>query len=100
MLDFTASGIVLSTYIGGYISDVIGRRGILIWCMHATTLLQFITMFITNIWLFNFINLLMGIRYVDSPSPLCVFIKATCRVLFSIPWSAVWVECQEPCTPI
>ncbi|KAI8117033.1 Synaptic vesicle glycoprotein 2A [Lucilia cuprina] len=61
MMAACVTGIVLSTYIWGYISDVWGRHTVLIWSTFVTVVLQFITMFVTNIWLFNFINLIMGI---------------------------------------
>lgn len=59
---FNDSGIVLSTYIWGYISDIWGRRTVLLWSIFVANFLQIIMMFITNIWLFNFTNLIMGIR--------------------------------------
>ncbi|KAM7351295.1 synaptic vesicle glycoprotein 2A [Cochliomyia hominivorax] len=61
MMTTSVAGIVLSTYIWGYISDIWGRRTVLIWTMLTSNLLQFIMMFVTNIWLFNIINLIMGI---------------------------------------
>uniref|UniRef100_A0A1A9V156 Major facilitator superfamily (MFS) profile domain-containing protein n=1 Tax=Glossina austeni TaxID=7395 RepID=A0A1A9V156_GLOAU len=61
MMASSVAGIVVSTYIWGYISDVVGRRSLLVWCTFITSALLLITMFVTNIWLFNFINLIMGI---------------------------------------
>lgn len=56
------TGIFLSTYIWGYISDDIGRRRVLLYGNFASNALQFVLMFVTSVWLFNILNLLVGIR--------------------------------------
>ncbi|XP_065356384.1 synaptic vesicle glycoprotein 2A-like [Calliphora vicina] len=61
MMAACVTGIVLSTYIWGCMSDVLGRRTVLIWSMFISNILQFVSMFVTNIWLYNVINLIMGI---------------------------------------
>ncbi|XP_073823712.1 synaptic vesicle glycoprotein 2A-like [Musca autumnalis] len=61
MMASCVTGIVISTYICGYICDILGRRTVLIWTMFITNILQVISMFVTNIWVYNFINFLMGI---------------------------------------
>ncbi|XP_053945475.1 synaptic vesicle glycoprotein 2C-like [Anastrepha ludens] len=61
MMAACVTGIFLSTYFWGYASDAIGRRSVLFYGMLATNLLQLISMFITNIWAFNVVNLLMGV---------------------------------------
>ncbi|KMZ05790.1 synaptic vesicle glycoprotein 2C [Drosophila simulans] len=61
MMAASVTGIFLSTYIWGYISDDIGRRRVLLYGNFASNALQFILMFVTSVWLFNIINLLVGI---------------------------------------
>uniref|UniRef100_B3P6P8 GG11375 n=1 Tax=Drosophila erecta TaxID=7220 RepID=B3P6P8_DROER len=61
MMAASVTGIFLSTYIWGYISDDIGRRRVLLYGSFASNALQFVLMFVTSIWLFNIINLLVGI---------------------------------------
>lgn len=55
-------GIFLSTYIWGYVTDIIGRRTVLLYGIFVSNILHFILMFVTSVWLFNIINLLCGIR--------------------------------------
>lgn len=64
MMAACVTGIFLSTYFWGYVSDAFGRRSVLFYGIVVTNLLQFISMFITNIWVFNAVNLFMGIRHV------------------------------------
>lgn len=64
MMAACVTGIFLSTYFWGYASDAFGRRSVLFYGTLATNLLQLISMFVTNIWVFNIVNLFMGIRYV------------------------------------
>ncbi|TMW47207.1 hypothetical protein DOY81_007713 [Sarcophaga bullata] len=54
-------GIVISSYIWGCLSDVLGRRTVLLWTTYVNLFLQLVSMFVTNIWFFNFINFIMGI---------------------------------------
>ncbi|XP_016923661.3 synaptic vesicle glycoprotein 2B [Drosophila suzukii] len=61
MMAASVTGIFLSTYIWGYISDDIGRRKVLLYGNFASNALQFVLMFVTSVWLFNIINLLVGI---------------------------------------
>uniref|UniRef100_W8AMM9 Synaptic vesicle glycoprotein 2C n=1 Tax=Ceratitis capitata TaxID=7213 RepID=W8AMM9_CERCA len=61
MMAACVTGIFLSTYFWGYASDAFGRRSVLFYGTLATNLLQLISMFITNIWAFNVVNLLMGV---------------------------------------
>uniref|UniRef100_A0A0K8TY01 Synaptic vesicle glycoprotein 2C n=1 Tax=Bactrocera latifrons TaxID=174628 RepID=A0A0K8TY01_BACLA len=61
MMAACVTGIFLSTYFWGYASDAFGRRSVLFYGIVVTNLLQFISMFITNIWVFNIVNLFMGI---------------------------------------
>ncbi|XP_036325295.1 synaptic vesicle glycoprotein 2A [Rhagoletis pomonella] len=61
MMAACVTGIFLSTYFWGYVSDAFGRRSVLFYGTIATNLLQLISMFITNIWVFNIVNLLMGV---------------------------------------
>ncbi|XP_067618387.1 synaptic vesicle glycoprotein 2A-like [Eurosta solidaginis] len=61
MMAACVTGIFLSTYLWGYASDAFGRRWVLLCGTLITNLLQFISMFITNIWAFNVVNLIMGI---------------------------------------
>ncbi|XP_046811918.1 uncharacterized protein LOC111688696, partial [Lucilia cuprina] len=42
-------------------SDVWGRRTVLLWSMFVSNFLQLVIMFVTNIWLYNIINLALGI---------------------------------------
>lgn len=55
-------GIFLSTYIWGYVTDIIGRRTVLLYGIFASNIFHFLLMFVTSVWLFNIINLLCGIR--------------------------------------
>ncbi|BFF91687.1 synaptic vesicle glycoprotein 2B-like [Drosophila madeirensis] len=61
MMAACVAGLFFSTYIWGYISDDIGRRKVLLCGVFASNILQFVLMFVTNIWTFNIINLLVGI---------------------------------------
>ncbi|XP_039970957.1 synaptic vesicle glycoprotein 2C [Bactrocera tryoni] len=61
MMAACVTGIFLSTYFWGYASDAFGRRSVLFYGIVVTNLLQFVSMFITNIWAFNLVNLFMGI---------------------------------------
>ncbi|XP_005183642.1 synaptic vesicle glycoprotein 2A isoform X2 [Musca domestica] len=61
MMAACVTGIVLSTYLCGYVCDILGRRTVLMWAMFITNALQLISMFVSNIWVFNFVNFLMGI---------------------------------------
>ncbi|KAM7356633.1 synaptic vesicle glycoprotein 2A-like [Cochliomyia hominivorax] len=74
MMAACVTGIALSTYIWGFVSDIWGRRSVLIWSMFFTNFLQLILMFITNIWLFNFINLVMGISLGGILGPIYPYI--------------------------
>ncbi|KAH8295006.1 hypothetical protein KR018_005360 [Drosophila ironensis] len=66
MMAASVTGIFLSTYIWGYISDDIGRRKVLLYGIFASNALQLILMFVTSVWLFNIINLLVGINPLKS----------------------------------
>ncbi|XP_022219396.2 synaptic vesicle glycoprotein 2A-like isoform X2 [Drosophila obscura] len=61
MMAACVAGLFFSTYIWGYISDDIGRRKVLLCGVFASNILQFVLMFVTNIWIFNIINLFVGI---------------------------------------
>ncbi|XP_037827198.1 synaptic vesicle glycoprotein 2C-like [Lucilia sericata] len=61
MMASCVTGVVISTYFWGCMSDVWGRRTVLLWSMFVSNFLQFVIMFVTNIWLYNIINLVMGI---------------------------------------
>ncbi|EDV93868.1 GH18057 [Drosophila grimshawi] len=61
MMAASVAGICISNYIWGYISDVIGRRTVLLWGAFISSALLIILMFVTSVWLFNIINFLCGI---------------------------------------
>ncbi|KAM7351024.1 uncharacterized protein ACRADG_003997 [Cochliomyia hominivorax] len=82
MMAACVTGIVLSTYIWGCMSDVWGRRKVLIWSMFLTNILQFISMFVTNIWFYNFINLLMGISLGGILGPIYPYLSEFCPAKF------------------
>lgn len=77
------TGIFLSTYIWGYISDDIGRRRVLLYGNFASNALQFVLMFVTSVWLFNILNLLVGIRWVRA-------LKRNLLQKFLI---VIWIQC-------
>ncbi|KAH8256313.1 hypothetical protein KR032_000636 [Drosophila birchii] len=72
---FNVTGIFLSTYIWGYISDDIGRRKVLLYGNFASNALQFVLMFVTSIWLFNIINLLVGISVGGVSAALYAYLS-------------------------
>ncbi|XP_020814631.1 synaptic vesicle glycoprotein 2C-like [Drosophila serrata] len=70
MMATRTAGLVLSTIIWGYISDDIGRRKVLVYGTFASNALQFSLMFVSDLWLFNFINFLAGISVGSVPAAL------------------------------
>ncbi|KAH8293509.1 hypothetical protein KR054_001144 [Drosophila jambulina] len=75
MMAASVTGIFLSTYIWGYISDDIGRRKVLLYGNFASNVLQFVLMFVTSIWLFNIINLLVGISVGGVSAALYAYLS-------------------------
>ncbi|EDV42275.2 uncharacterized protein Dana_GF17900 [Drosophila ananassae] len=75
MMAASVTGIFLSTYIWGYISDDIGRRKVLLYGIFASNALQFILMFVTSVWLFNIINLLVGISMGGVSAALYAYLS-------------------------
>uniref|UniRef100_A0A1I8PAL4 Major facilitator superfamily (MFS) profile domain-containing protein n=1 Tax=Stomoxys calcitrans TaxID=35570 RepID=A0A1I8PAL4_STOCA len=61
MMAACVAGLVISTYLCGYLCDIWGRRAVLMWAMFIANFLQFVSMFVTNIWVFNLLNFLIGI---------------------------------------
>ncbi|XP_075149935.1 synaptic vesicle glycoprotein 2A [Haematobia irritans] len=61
MMAACVAGLVISTYLCGYLCDILGRRAVLMWAMFIANFLQLLSMFVTNIWVFNFLNFLIGI---------------------------------------
>ncbi|XP_001359096.4 synaptic vesicle glycoprotein 2B-like [Drosophila pseudoobscura] len=69
------AGLFFSTYIWGYISDYVGRRKVLLCGVFASNILQFVLMFVTNIWMFNLINLLVGISIGGVSAALYAYLS-------------------------
>ncbi|XP_017143778.1 synaptic vesicle glycoprotein 2B-like [Drosophila miranda] len=69
------AGLFFSTYIWGYISDDVGRRKVLLCGVFASNILQFVLMFVTNIWMFNLINLLVGISIGGVSAALYAYLS-------------------------
>ncbi|KAH8341937.1 hypothetical protein KR059_005206 [Drosophila kikkawai] len=75
MMAASVTGIFLSTYIWGYISDDIGRRKVLLYGNFASNALQFVLMFVTSVSLFNIINLLVGISVGGVSAALYAYLS-------------------------
>ncbi|KAH8383935.1 hypothetical protein KR009_011380 [Drosophila setifemur] len=75
MMAASVTGIFLSTYIWGYISDDIGRRKVLLYGIFSSNALQFVLMFVTSVWLFNIINLLVGISMGGVSAALYAYLS-------------------------
>ncbi|TMW47208.1 hypothetical protein DOY81_007714 [Sarcophaga bullata] len=70
-----SQSLVISTYIWGCLSDVLGRRSVLIWSMLSTNLLQLIIMFVSNIWIYNVINFIIGISLGGILGPIYPYLS-------------------------
>ncbi|KAH8407090.1 hypothetical protein KR222_006409 [Zaprionus bogoriensis] len=75
MMAACVAGVFLSTYIWGYVTDVIGRRTVLLYGIFISNVLHFILMFVTSVWLFNIINLLCGISLGGVSASLYAYLS-------------------------
>ncbi|XP_036325024.1 synaptic vesicle glycoprotein 2B-like [Rhagoletis pomonella] len=63
------AGIVIFSYVFGYLSDTVGRRTILLYSTSAASLISVVSIFIPNYWAYVFMRFVVGVFYA-GPSTI------------------------------
>ncbi|XP_017471975.1 PREDICTED: synaptic vesicle glycoprotein 2B [Rhagoletis zephyria] len=61
------AGIVIFSYVWGYLSDTVGRRSILLYSTSGASLISVVSIFIPNYWAFVFMRFVVGV-FIAGPS--------------------------------